>query len=75
MQTGIVLEWSVQAEALTGWTRKEALGADVVDLLVAEPLRDGFRQRMMRLVPELSDHADRHRASKRRCCTGTATRS
>lgn len=52
---GIVLEWSVQAEALTGWTRKEALGADVVNLLIAEPLRNGFRQRMMRLLPELSD--------------------
>ncbi|MEH2488128.1 ATP-binding protein [Bradyrhizobium sp. AZCC 2230] len=51
---GIILEWSVQAEALTGWTRKEALGADVVNLLIAEPLRDGFRQRMMHLLPELS---------------------
>ncbi|MBR0855231.1 ATP-binding protein [Bradyrhizobium liaoningense] len=54
-QTGIVLEWSFQAEALTGWTRQEAVGADVVDLVVAEPLRAGFRQRMTRLVPELSD--------------------
>jgi len=52
---GVVLEWSFQAEALTGWTRQEALGADVVNLLVAEPLRDGFRQRMMRLLPELSN--------------------
>jgi PAS domain S-box-containing protein len=52
---GVVLEWSFQAEALTGWTRQEALGTDVVDLLVAEPLRDGFRQRMMRLLPELSN--------------------
>lgn len=52
---GIILEWSIQAEALTGWTRKEALGADVVSLLIAEPLRDGFRQRMMRLLPELSN--------------------
>ncbi|WP_441238013.1 ATP-binding protein [Bradyrhizobium sp. 930_D9_N1_4] len=52
---GIILEWSVQAEALTGWTRKEALGTDVVNLLIAEPLRDGFRQRMMRLLPELSN--------------------
>jgi PAS domain S-box-containing protein len=52
---GIILEWSVQAEALTGWTRKEALAADVVNLLIAEPHRDGFRQRMMRLLPELSD--------------------
>ncbi|MBR0791995.1 PAS domain S-box protein [Bradyrhizobium manausense] len=57
MQTderGIVLEWSPQAEALTGWSRPEAIGADVVELLVAEPLRAGFRQRMMRLLPELS---------------------
>ncbi|HEX9214222.1 MAG TPA: ATP-binding protein [Bradyrhizobium sp.] len=54
-ETGIVLEWSLQAEALTGWSRQEAIGADVVDLLVAEPLRAGFRQRMMRLLPELSD--------------------
>ena len=53
--TGTVLEWSFQAEALTGWTRQEALGADVVDLIVAEPLRLAFRQRMARLVPELSD--------------------
>lgn len=52
---GIILEWSIQAEALTGWARKEALGADVVNLLIAEPLRDGFRQRMMRLLPELSN--------------------
>lgn len=53
-ESGTVLEWSFQAEALTGWTRQEALGADVVDLLVAEPLRAAFRQRMARLVPELS---------------------
>ena len=52
---GVVLEWSFQAEALTGWTRQEALGTDAVDLLVAAPLRDGFRQRMMRLMPELSN--------------------
>ncbi|MDA9497078.1 ATP-binding protein [Bradyrhizobium sp. CCBAU 11357] len=53
-ESGTVLEWSFQAEALTGWTRQEARGADVVDLLVADPLRAAFRQRMARLVPELS---------------------
>jgi PAS domain S-box-containing protein len=52
--SGTVLDWSFQAEALTGWTRQEALGADVVDLIVAKPLRAAFRQRMARLVPELS---------------------
>lgn len=51
---GAVLEWSFQAEALTGWTREEALGADVVRLIVAEPMRAAVRQRMARLVPELS---------------------
>jgi PAS domain S-box-containing protein len=51
---GIVLDWSFQAEALTGWTRAEALGTDAVDLLIAAPLREGFRQRMTRLLPELS---------------------
>ncbi|MGY8634045.1 PAS domain S-box protein [Bradyrhizobium sp. 14AA] len=54
-ESGTVLEWSSQAEALTGWTRKEAIGADAVDLIVAEPLRAAFRQRMARLVPELSN--------------------
>jgi PAS domain S-box-containing protein len=53
-ETAIVLEWSSQAEALTGWTRKEAVGADVVELLVAAPFRDSFRQRVIRLLPELS---------------------
>ncbi|QOZ79108.1 hybrid sensor histidine kinase/response regulator [Bradyrhizobium sp. CCBAU 53351] len=53
--SGTVLEWSFQAEALTGWTRQEALGSDVVDLIVAKPLRAAFKQRMARLVPELSD--------------------
>ncbi|MBC9882258.1 PAS domain S-box protein [Bradyrhizobium sp. INPA01-394B] len=52
---GKVLEWSLQAEALTGWSRTEAIGADVVALLVAEPLRASFKQRMTRLLPELSD--------------------
>jgi PAS domain S-box-containing protein len=51
---GVILEWSFQAEALTGWTRQEALGIDAVELLIAERFRDGFRQRMARLLPELS---------------------
>ena len=49
---GIVLEWSPQAEALTGWTRQEAIGADVVDLLVPERLRDAHRQRRQRMLRE-----------------------
>ena len=52
---GNIIEWSFQAEALTGWTRTEAIGVNVVDLIVAERLRDGFKQRMARLVPELAN--------------------
>ncbi|WGD54369.1 ATP-binding protein [Bradyrhizobium sp. CB1650] len=54
-ENGIVVSWSPQAEALSGWTRAEAIGRDVVDLVVAEPLRDAFRQRMTRRLPELSE--------------------
>ena len=42
---GVILEWSPQAEALTGWTREEAIGANVVELLVPERLREAHRQR------------------------------
>ncbi|MEK9278280.1 MULTISPECIES: PAS domain S-box protein [unclassified Bradyrhizobium] len=54
-EDGIVVSWSPQAEALSGWTRAEAIGRDVVDLVVAEPLRDAFRQRMTQRLPELSE--------------------
>ena len=30
-QDGIILDWSPQAEALTGWTRSEAVGCHVVE--------------------------------------------
>ena len=49
---GVILEWGPQAEALTGWTRKEAIGANVVDLLVPERLRDAHRQRRKKMISE-----------------------
>jgi PAS domain S-box-containing protein len=49
---GVILEWGPQAEALTGWTRKEAIGAVVVDLLVPERLRDAHRQRRKKMISE-----------------------
>jgi PAS domain S-box-containing protein len=52
-QDGIILEWSPQAEALSGWTRAEAVGADVVELVVPEPLRGPFRERMKQRLHEL----------------------
>ncbi len=49
---GVIREWGPQAEALTGWTRKEAIGANVVDLLVPERLRDAHRQRRKKMISE-----------------------
>ena len=49
---GVILEWGPQAEALTGWTRPEAIGANVVELLVPERLREAHRQRRKRFLSE-----------------------
>src|SRR4051812_44365086 len=49
---GVILEWGPQAESLTGWTRKEALGANVVNLLVPERLREAHRQRRKKMLNE-----------------------
>ncbi|OAF10874.1 ATP-binding protein [Bradyrhizobium neotropicale] len=54
-ENGILVSWSPQAEALSGWTRAEAVGRDVVDLVIAEPLRDAFRLRVKRRMSELSE--------------------
>jgi PAS domain S-box-containing protein len=49
---GVILEWGPQAEALTGWARTEAIGGDVVELLVPERLRDAHRQRRKKMLSE-----------------------
>jgi PAS domain S-box-containing protein len=49
---GVILEWGPQAESLTGWARKEAIGANVVDLLVPERMRDAHRQRRKKMISE-----------------------
>lgn len=51
-QDGVVLDWSPQAEALTGWTRSEAVGCRVIDLVFPEQLRDAHRQRIARFLQE-----------------------
>ena len=51
-QDGIVLDWSPQAEALTGWTRSEAIGQRVVELVFPAELRLAHRQRVARFLQE-----------------------
>jgi len=56
-ENGRVLDWSPQAEALTGWTRSEAHGARVVDLVFPQELRMAHRQRMTRFLHEAAGGA------------------
>ena len=56
-QDGFVLDWSPQAEVLTGWTRAEAVGVKAVDLVFPEPLRAAHRQRIGRFLQEVAGGA------------------
>jgi len=51
-QDGRVLDWSPQAEALTGWTRSETVGCRLVELVFPEELRAAHRERIARFLQE-----------------------
>ncbi|WP_249164329.1 PAS domain-containing sensor histidine kinase [Bradyrhizobium jicamae] len=53
-QDGLVLDWSPQAEALTGWTRSETVGRRLVELVFPEELRAAHRQRIERFLQEVA---------------------
>ena len=54
-ETGIVLEWSPHAEAMTGWTRSEAVGVRIGDLVVPGSLRAAHRRRISQFVHEVTE--------------------
>jgi PAS domain S-box-containing protein len=56
-QHGIILDWSPQAEVLTGWTRAESIGVKVVELVFPEPLRAGHRARIAQFLHEVAGGA------------------
>ena len=56
-QDGVILEWSPQAEVLTGWTRAEVLGLRAVDLVFLEADRAATRQRIERFLEEVAGGA------------------
>jgi PAS domain S-box-containing protein len=56
-ENGSILDWSPQAEVLTGWTRAEALGSKTVELLVPERDRDAHRQRSVLFLQEAAGGA------------------
>jgi diguanylate cyclase (GGDEF)-like protein/PAS domain S-box-containing protein len=47
---GIVTEWNAQAETTFGWTRVEAVGRDVAELIIPPSLREAHRAGIMRFA-------------------------
>ena len=56
-ENGVVLDWSPQAEAMTGWARVEAIGVKVEDLVFPEQLRADHRERVTRFLQEAAGGA------------------
>lgn len=48
--TGRVIEWNAAAERMFGWTKAEALGASLPDLVLAEALRPRFHQTLVSMI-------------------------
>jgi len=56
-EDGFILDWSPQAEVLTGWTRAEAVGVRVVDLVFPASLRTAHRARIAKFLQEAAGGA------------------
>ncbi|XSC46558.1 PAS domain S-box protein [Bradyrhizobium sp. RDT10] len=64
----VILNWSPHAEALMGWTRAEAVGRSVDELVFPEAQRAVHRQWVDRFLSEAEGDAVGG-DTKRRCCT------
>ena len=53
-EAGTILDWSPHAEAMMGWTRSEAVGAKIGDLIVPPALRASHRQRISQFLHEVT---------------------
>jgi PAS domain S-box-containing protein len=51
---GVILDWSPHAEAMLGWTRSEAVGAKVGNLIVPELQRVAHKQRLAQFLGEVA---------------------
>lgn len=43
-ERGIVTSWNLRAEQMFGWTRQEAVGAQLSSLIIPEPLREQYER-------------------------------
>jgi PAS domain S-box-containing protein len=56
-ENGIVLDWSPQAEVLTGWTRAETVGVKLTELIFPDSFRAAHRQRIAEFLQEAAGGA------------------
>jgi PAS domain S-box-containing protein len=47
-ENGRILDWNPQAEVIFGWPRRDALGKNFIELLIAEADRDGLKAGLAR---------------------------
>ena len=70
----VILDWSPHAEGLMGWTRAEAVGKSVEELVFPEAQRPVHRQWVDRFLSE-ARATPPEGDTKRRCCTRTVANS
>ncbi len=51
-QNGIVLDWNLRAEGLFGWSRHEAIGKSIKDLIRPSPTRDVYLENLDKVLSD-----------------------
>lgn len=49
-QNGIIVDWNEQAEHLLGWTRREAIGQNLSEMVVPPAMREGYAQDLQHFI-------------------------
>lgn len=60
-ESGHVIEWNVQAEKMFGHSRKEALGQDLIGLIIPEQKAEEYRLSIKGYLPNAYDHMENKR--------------
>ena len=70
---GRIIEWNLQAQRLFGWSREQALGCTVAELIVPESARRDHERGMARYLATGEQHV-LNRPIESRHCARTAAR-
>src|SRR5215216_1687693 len=71
---GFVIDWNAAAEATLGWSRAEAVGRVLAELIIPERYREAHWQGLQRYL-ETGEGSSSASGSRSRRFTGTATSS